>query len=104
MVQAVQLKDVDGGPGLNGQFEEMLKENMRRTCKEKPELVEMLMPDYKPGCRRLIMGQAWLESLNKPNANLIPKAVVEFTEKGIIDSDGVEREYEAIICATGFDK
>jgi len=28
---------------------------------------------------------------------------VQFTENGLIDSDGVEREYDAIICATGFD-
>ena len=39
----------------------------------------------------------------KDNANLIPKDVKAFTEKGIIDADGVEREYDAIICATGFD-
>jgi len=100
LVQAVQLK----GTEMNAQFREMLKENMRQTCKAKPELVDILMPEYAPGCRRLIMGQAWLEALNRPNANLVPKGVVEFTEKGIIDSDGVEREYEAIICATGFDK
>jgi hypothetical protein len=37
------------------------------------------------------------------NANLIPTDVVEFTENGLIDSDGAQREYDAIICATGFD-
>lgn len=82
------------------QFTAMLDENMKRTVVPKPELYDILKPDYLPGCRRLIMGQAWLESLTKPNATLIPKSVEQFTEKGIIDSDGVEREYDAIICAT----
>jgi len=49
------------------------------------------------------MGQGWLDCMMEDNANLIAKDVREFTEKGIIDADGVEREYDAIICATGFD-
>lgn len=80
-----------------------LDANLKETTKPKPWMYETLKPNYPPGCRRLIMGQAWLEAMQEENANIIPKDVVQFTEKGIIDSDGVEREYDAIICATGFD-
>ncbi len=30
-------------------------------------------------------------------------AATEFTEKGVIGEDGIEREVDTIICATGFD-
>jgi cation diffusion facilitator CzcD-associated flavoprotein CzcO len=91
------------GSEAQNQFAKFLDANLKESTKEKPWLYEQLKPNYPPGCRRLIMGQAWLECLQKPNANLIPRDVVEFTEKGLIDSEGVETEYDAIICATGFD-
>jgi cation diffusion facilitator CzcD-associated flavoprotein CzcO len=91
-----------GSPALDF-FTQMIDQNMIETTKSKPELYKMLKPDYPPGCRRLIMGQGWLECLTQPNANLIPKDVKRFTKTGIEDVDGVHREYDAIICATGFD-
>ncbi|OCK74476.1 FAD/NAD(P)-binding domain-containing protein [Lepidopterella palustris CBS 459.81] len=99
-VQGVMFK----GTEALDKFTEMIDLNMRETSKPKPELYEILKPSYSPGCRRLIMGQAWLECLTKENAHLIPKNVKRFTEHGIEDEDGVLREYDAIICATGFDK
>lgn len=91
-----------GSPALE-MFTQMVDANMRETLKSKPEIYKALKPDYPPGCRRLIMGQAWLESLLKDNTTLIPKDLKRFTAAGIEDVDGVEREYDAIICATGFD-
>lgn len=99
-VQKIFFKDSEA----QKQFTIFLDANLKETTKPKPWLYETLKPNYPPGCRRLIMGQAWLESMQEANANIIPKDVGEFTEKGIIDSDGIEREYDAIICATGFDK
>lgn len=84
-------------------FTALLDANMRKTTEAKPELYDILKPDYPPGCRRLIMGQGWLECLTKPNTTLIPKDVRRFTKTGIEDVDGIHREYDAIICATGFD-
>ncbi|EXJ67391.1 uncharacterized protein A1O5_09404 [Cladophialophora psammophila CBS 110553] len=98
-VQKIFFKDTEAQ--LN--FTAFLDQNLKETTKKKPWLYETLKPDYPPGCRRLVMGQGWLECMQKDNANIIPKDVREFTEAGIIDEDGVERSYDAIICATGFD-
>jgi len=84
-------------------FTQMIDANMKETLKTRPDIYEKIKPDYPPGCRRLIMGQAWLESLIKDNADLINTELKRFTKKGIETVDGVEREYDAIICATGFD-
>lgn len=98
----VQRFAFTGTPELAG-FTALLDANMKKTTASKPELYDTLKPDYPPGCRRLIMGQGWLECLTKPNATLIPKDVKRFTKTGIEDADGVHRVYDAIICATGFD-
>ncbi|KAK5285482.1 hypothetical protein LTR55_010919 [Exophiala xenobiotica] len=98
-VQRIFFKDSEA----QKQFTLFLDANLKETTKPKPWLYDILRPNYAPGCRRLIMGQAWLECMQEDNANLIPKNVKEFTEDGIIDEDGVERTYDAVICATGFD-
>jgi len=76
---------------------------MQNTLAPKQGLYEALKPDYPVGCRRLIMGQGWLEALVQPNANLITCEISRFTKEGIEDVGGNIREYDAIICATGFD-
>lgn len=81
----------------------MLEASMKTTLGPKEGLYEAIRPDYPPGCRRIIMGQAWLECLVKPNANLITNEITRFTPSGIEDTDGTIRDYDAIICATGFD-
>jgi|TARA_R110002003_G_scaffold1993_8_gene23837 cation diffusion facilitator CzcD-associated flavoprotein CzcO len=98
-VQKIFFKESEAQKG----FHQFLDANLRKSTEAKPWLYDTLKPNYAPGCRRLIMGQAWLECMQQPNADLIPKDVVEFTENGIKDSEGVERTYDAIICATGFD-
>jgi cation diffusion facilitator CzcD-associated flavoprotein CzcO len=99
---AVQQFFIKDSPAL-AMFTQMIDANMKETLKSRPDIYEKIKPDYPPGCRRLIMGQAWLESLIKDNADLINTELKRFTKKGIETVDGVEREYDAIICATGFD-
>ncbi|GAB1211188.1 hypothetical protein ATERTT37_000300 [Aspergillus terreus] len=53
-------------------------------------------------CRRITPGDAFLEAIQKPNAELIPKGVTAITEDGLIDDDGHERKVDVIVCATGF--
>ena len=91
------------GTDTQRNFQAFLDASLKETTKAKPWLYDALKPSYAPGCRRLIMGQAWLECAQEDNIDIIFKGAEEFTERGIIDADGVERSYDAIICATGFD-
>lgn len=68
----------------------------------KPELVERLLPDFTVGCRRPTPGNGFLEALCSPKVDCVFDAIVEFTPKGIRTADGTEHEFDAIICATGF--
>ncbi|ROT36327.1 FAD/NAD(P)-binding domain-containing protein [Sodiomyces alkalinus F11] len=101
--------------GLNGQFGIFLKENrvnidthayMKQQMKEKLNnafLEEKLIPDWSVGCRRLTPGVDYLESLTKPNVQVVYGEILEVTEKGCLCDDGNEYPVDVLICATGFD-
>lgn len=42
-------------------------------------------------------------AIQEPNVDVHFTEVVEITEKTIIGKDGVEKEVDTIVCATGFD-
>ncbi|KAL8279962.1 hypothetical protein RQP46_007543 [Phenoliferia psychrophenolica] len=69
-----------------------------------PEQRERFKTDPKAvGCRRITPGIGYLESLVKDNVECIFGGISHFTATGIVDEKGVERPYDVIICATGFD-
>ena len=76
--------------------------DMRERLKEKPEIMEYLLPDFPPLCKRLTPGPGYLEALTDPKVNVIPTAISHIDERGIITTDGVHHPVDAIVCATGF--
>lgn len=62
-----------------------------------------MIPNFALGCRRMTPGNGYLESLTKENVEVVTQSATRVTEKGIVGEDGVEREVDVIICATGFD-
>ncbi|KIW83605.1 hypothetical protein Z517_02851 [Fonsecaea pedrosoi CBS 271.37] len=68
-----------------------------------PYLEERLIPEWSLGCRRLTPGIGYLESLSKPNVEVVYGEITEITEKGCICDNGQEYPVDVLICATGFD-
>ncbi|RVX74091.1 hypothetical protein B0A52_01923 [Exophiala mesophila] len=83
-------------------FQKLCEEHMRNKLLKKPEVFEALKPDFAPACRRLTPGPGYLEALVRNDVNFIPQTIKEVTETGIVTNDGILREVDAIICATGF--
>ncbi|KAL8293255.1 hypothetical protein RQP46_000949 [Phenoliferia psychrophenolica] len=69
----------------------------------RPDLAEMLIPDFAVGCRRLTPGGGFLEALMKDNVTLTNSGVKSVTENSIVTADGKNHEVDVLICATGFD-
>ncbi|KAL2844107.1 hypothetical protein BJY01DRAFT_264097 [Aspergillus pseudoustus] len=67
------------------------------------DLAEMLLPEFPVGCRRQTPGPGYLEALLQDNVDTRWDDLARFTEKGILTKSGEELEFDAIICATGFD-
>ena len=74
---------------------------MKRRLTDDPGLIDKLVPDFPPHCRRLTPGPGYLEALSKPNLTFIQTPIREITEDGIVTADGVHRPVDAIICSTG---
>ncbi|GLZ31565.1 cyclohexanone monooxygenase [Lentzea sp. NBRC 105346] len=74
---------------------------LARAIKDR-ELRSALTPDFVLGCKRLLMSNTYYPALTRPNVEVLPHAVREFTANGVIGGDGVERKLDALIFATGF--
>jgi cation diffusion facilitator CzcD-associated flavoprotein CzcO len=69
---------------------------------KRPEILKTLLPDFPPGCRRLVPGPGYLEAVVKDNVEWIPEEIERVTEEGIVSKDGTLHKCDAIIWATGF--
>ncbi|KAF2801808.1 FAD/NAD(P)-binding domain-containing protein [Mytilinidion resinicola] len=76
--------------------------HMNRALGTRPEILKTLLPDFPPGCRRLVPGPGYLEAVVKENIEWIPEQIEKVTEEGIVTKDGTLHECDAIIWATGF--
>lgn len=82
---------------------EYFTQSMRDRLSKKPEVVDHMLPDFPPLCKRLTPGPGYLEALTTDNVSVIPTSISHVTSTGIAASDGTHRPVDAIVCATGFD-
>lgn len=67
-----------------------------------PSIAETMIPDFKPGCRRLTPGDGYLEAFSSPKVRMCRNPIERITETGIQNKDGEHEEFDLIVCATGF--
>ncbi|OQV04653.1 hypothetical protein CLAIMM_09506 [Cladophialophora immunda] len=79
------------------------KKSMAAKLAAKPEILDKLVPDFPPACRRLTPGPGYLTALTKSNVDFITTEIAHVTEEGVVTKDGTTRAVDALICATGFD-
>ncbi|KAI0470044.1 hypothetical protein GGR56DRAFT_683984 [Xylariaceae sp. FL0804] len=74
---------------------------MQQRLTKKPELLDSLVPDFSPHCRRLTPGPGYLEAITSDKVDYVQTPIKRFTATGIETTDGTHREVDAIFCATG---
>jgi cation diffusion facilitator CzcD-associated flavoprotein CzcO len=67
-----------------------------------PELRARVTPDFEIGCKRILISNDWYPTLDRDDVDLVTDGIVKVTPDAVVTSDGVEREVDAIIVATGF--
>lgn len=67
-----------------------------------PELRETIEPDYEIGCKRVLLASDWYPTLQREHVSVVTTPIERLTPAGIETSDGLERSYDVIIYATGF--
>jgi cation diffusion facilitator CzcD-associated flavoprotein CzcO len=68
-----------------------------------PVLKAKLTPNYKVGCKRLIVSSLFYPAIQKPNAELVTDPVVRIEPLGVRTADGRLHELDVLVLATGFD-
>ncbi|MDO8287985.1 MAG: NAD(P)/FAD-dependent oxidoreductase [Parvibaculum sp.] len=73
-----------------------------------PDLRARLTPDYRVGCKRLIMSGNFYQAIQKDNAELVTDAITRIEPAGVRTSDanskdGRLHELDVLVLATGFD-
>lgn len=63
---------------------------------------ERLVPDYEPGCKRILLSNEWYPTLARPDVDLVTSPILRVTPAGIVTADGEEHPLDAIVLATGF--
>lgn len=66
-----------------------------------PALRDKLTPRYALGCKRVLVSDDYYPALVQPNVELVG-AAAELREDAVVDVDGVARQVDAVILATGF--
>lgn len=69
---------------------------------DRPDLREILTPDYPYSCKRPVMSTDLFPTLKRDNVELVQRSVVSVTETGVIDSEGIEYPCDVLVMATGF--
>jgi cation diffusion facilitator CzcD-associated flavoprotein CzcO len=90
------------GSDIQTNMEADFRATMKRKLASRPDILKTLLPDFPPGCRRLVPGPGYLDAVVKDNVQWIPEGIDRVVENGIVTSDGVLHECDAIIWATGF--
>jgi len=67
-----------------------------------PKTREGLTPHVPWGCFRPLFSNDYYPAFNRPNVELVTDGIDRITPNGIVTADGVEREFDVIVCATGY--
>jgi cation diffusion facilitator CzcD-associated flavoprotein CzcO len=77
------------------------KARLRRQVPD-PALRAALTPDFRIGCKRILLTNDWLPTLARDDVEVVTTALTEVTEKGVRDGTGRLHDVDTIIFATGF--
>ncbi|MEO7091940.1 MAG: NAD(P)/FAD-dependent oxidoreductase, partial [Polyangiales bacterium] len=74
---------------------------LARAVKD-PVLREKLTPKYTIGCKRILFTNDYFPAVQKEHVELVTDGIAQISEHGVVTTDGVTREVDALVLATGF--
>ncbi|MGV9713455.1 flavin-containing monooxygenase [Gordonia sp. NPDC003424] len=66
------------------------------------DLRAKVTPTFQVGCKRILRSNDWYPALARPDVDLVTDGISAITERGIVTTDGTERDVDVIVVATGF--
>ncbi|MEU8990005.1 NAD(P)/FAD-dependent oxidoreductase [Streptomyces sp. NPDC048558] len=100
-IRELQVQAFTKRPNELGLIEQLAKRNMARSIKD-PALRAKLTPDYRIGCKRILLSSEYYPALAQPNVDLVASGLSEVRGSTLVAADGSEAEADAIVFGTGF--
>ncbi|WP_353943098.1 NAD(P)/FAD-dependent oxidoreductase [Streptomyces sp. HUAS MG91] len=100
-IRELQVQAFTKRPNELGMVEQLAKRNMHRAIKD-PALRAKLTPDYRIGCKRILLSNAYYPALARPNVDVVASGLSEIRGNTLVAADGTEAEVDAIVFGTGF--
>ena len=88
-------------PQLLLRAEDMWRAHMERAITD-PQMRRRLTPDYRLGCKRVLLSNEFYPAMAAANASLVTDKITQFAADAIITADGVRHPVDTVILATGF--
>jgi len=67
-----------------------------------PTLRAKLTPDYRLGCKRILVSDDFYSTLTRPNVEVVTEPIIAVSGNRVIAGDA-EHEFDVLVCATGYD-
>ncbi|MFJ7902821.1 flavin-containing monooxygenase [Streptomyces sp. NPDC096198] len=99
-IRELQVQAFTRHPGELGLVERMARRNLARSVPD-PALRARLTPDYRIGCKRILLSNTYYPALTRPNAQVVA-GLSEVRGSTLIAADGTGTEADAIVFGTGF--
>ncbi|MFF7414178.1 flavin-containing monooxygenase [Streptomyces lydicus] len=100
-IRELQVSAFTKRPNELGLIEFLAKNHMRKAIKD-PGMRAALTPDYRIGCKRILLSNTYYPALARPNVDLVPAGLTEVRGATLVAADGSETEADAIVFGTGF--
>ncbi|MGW2596650.1 flavin-containing monooxygenase [Streptomyces klenkii] len=81
--------------------EKLALAHMRKAVAD-PALRARLTPDYRIGCKRILLSSDYYPALARPDVDLVASALAEVRGPKLIAADGTEAEADVLVFGTGF--
>src|SRR5205823_236247 len=78
----------------NDQLRQILTDYIKAQTGGRQDLIDRLIPDYAPMCRRPVVDNGWYQALTRDNVELVTDGIARFTPNGIETEDGKLREVD----------
>ncbi|MFD8614495.1 flavin-containing monooxygenase [Streptomyces sp. NPDC059631] len=100
-IRELQVQAFTKRPDELGFVEKIAQRNMARAVKD-PALRAKLTPDYRIGCKRILLSSTYYPALARDNVDVVASGLSEIRGSTVVAADGTETEVDAIVFGTGF--
>ncbi|MBV2356922.1 NAD(P)/FAD-dependent oxidoreductase [Streptomyces sp. J2-1] len=100
-IRELQVQAFTRHPEQLGLVEAVARRHLARSIRD-PELRAVLTPNYRIGCKRILLSNTYYPALAQPNVDVVAAGLSEVRGATPVAADGTGAEVDAIVFGTGF--